>query len=72
MSLPVSEEPESPTLTAFQLFAKSSEAAGIHPPICLHDLRHAFDSNALSNGFNVPTNLSWEKILDKSIHCEPS
>ena len=68
ISLPVSEEPESPTLTAFKFFAKSSESAGIHPPICPHDLHYVFCSNALKKGFNVPltyTNLKGEKILVK-------
>ena len=68
ISLPVSEEPESPTLTAFKFFAESSESAGIHPPICPHDLHYVFCSNALKKGFNVPltyTNLRGEKILEK-------
>jgi integrase/recombinase XerD len=34
-------------------FSKYSAAAGIHPPISPHDLRHFFCSNALEKGFNV-------------------
>lgn len=40
-------------ITAFKVFVKYSESAGIHPPISPHDLRHFFCSNALEKGLNV-------------------
>ena len=40
-------------ITVFKFFSKYSAAAGIHPPISPHDLRHFFCSNALEKGFNV-------------------